>query len=133
MPSRAHPDELEERERHQRAEQAAEHDLERGVDARLDARLRDEQRQDERDRRDEEAVVRAGDVGQRDPAGEGDGGVARGETAAQRGAAARQRLDPDHDDDGDHERDERQLGGSVPDPVEQPGGAGRRRVPEKTR
>ena len=40
------------------AEQRAEQHLERRVHARLDARLGDEQRQHERDRRDEEAVVR---------------------------------------------------------------------------
>ena len=60
------------------------------------------------------------DVRRRHPAGERDRRVARRQAAAQRRAAARVGLRPDHDDDRQHERDQRDLGRCVAEPVEQP-------------
>ena len=92
-----------------------------GMDAGLDPRLRHEQRHDERERGDEEAVLRAVERERdRHPAGERDRRVPGRPAAPQRRAAARQRLHRDHEHDDEHERDERQLGGRLREPVEEP-------------
>ena len=89
------------------------------MDARLDPGLGDEERHDQRDRRDEEAVRTAGDVGGRHPACERERRVTRRKPAAERRPAARVGLRREHDDHRQDERDERQLRRRLAQPVEQ--------------
>ena len=102
-------------------EHAAVDDLDERVHARLDPCLGDEHRHQERERGDQEPVLRVADhLCHRHPAAERDRGVTRRKPSAQRGPATCVRLRAEHEDDHKHERDHGQLRGGVPQPLDQP-------------